>query len=61
MNENKALWLRDKSEIEEEEYKKFYKSLTKDYDDPLGHIHFKAEGEVEFRSILYIPKRAAYD
>lgn len=61
LNENKALWLRDKSEIEDAEYDKFYQSLTKDYDNPAGHIHFKAEGEVEFRSILYIPKKAAYD
>jgi len=35
--------------------------LTKDYDDPLTYIHFKAEGEVEFKSILYVPKRAPYD
>ena len=61
VNDAKAIWLRSKEEIEEEEYNKFYKSLTKDYDDPLNYIHFKAEGEVEFRSILYIPKRAPYD
>lgn len=61
VNDAKAIWLRNKEEIEEEEYNKFYKSLTKDYDDPLNYIHFKAEGEVEFRSILYIPKRAPYD
>jgi len=60
LNENKALWLRDKSEIEDEEYEKFYKSITREYDSPAGHIHFKAEGEVEFKSILYIPKTASY-
>ena len=61
INEAKAIWLRPKEEIEDEEYNKFYKSITKDYDEPLQHIHFKAEGEVEFRSILFIPKRAPYD
>lgn len=49
--------MKDKSEIEDAEYNKFYKALTKDYDEPSGHIHFKAEGEVEFKSILFIPKR----
>lgn len=61
VNEAKAIWLRNKDEIEEEEYNKFYKALTKDHDDPLNFIHFKAEGEVEFRSILFVPKRAPYD
>lgn len=61
VNEAKAIWLRNKEEIEEEEYNKFYKALTKDFDDPLNFIHFKAEGEVEFRSILFVPKRAPYD
>jgi heat shock protein beta len=61
VNDSKAIWLRDKSEIQEEEYNKFYKSLTKEFEDPLTYIHFKAEGEVEFRSILFIPKKAPYD
>lgn len=43
-NDNKAIWMRAKEDIEDEDYKKFYKSLTKDYDDPLSWIHFKAEG-----------------
>lgn len=46
MNDNKAIWIRDKSEIEEEEYINFYKSMSKDYDEPLNWIHFKAEGDV---------------
>lgn len=61
MNDNKAIWTRDKSEIEDEEYINFYKSLTKDYDDPINWIHFKAEGDLEFTSLLYIPKRAPHD
>lgn len=51
--------MRDKSEIEDAEYAKFYKALVKDNkEEPMDYIHFKAEGEVEFRSILYVPKRA---
>lgn len=61
MNDNKAIWLRSKDEIEAEEYVAFYKSMTKDYDDPLNWIHFKAEGDLEFTSLLYIPKRAPHD
>jgi heat shock protein beta len=61
MNDNKALWLRDKSEIEHDEYVSFYKALTKDYDEPMNWIHFKAEGDLVFTSLLYIPKRVAHD
>lgn len=58
LNENKAIWLKPIEEIEPEEYKKFYKSLTNDYQDPLDWIHFKAEGEIEFTALLFIPKTA---
>jgi len=58
VNEAKALWLRSKEEIEDVEYKNFYKSFTKDYDEPLDWIHFKGEGDVDFTSVLYIPKKA---
>jgi len=61
INDNKAIWTRPKEEIEDSEYKNFYKALSKDYDDPLNWMHFKAEGEVEFTSLLYIPKRAPHD
>jgi len=61
MNDNKAIWIRDKSEIEEEEYINFYKSMSKDYDTPMNWIHFKAEGDIEFTSLLYIPKKAPHD
>ena len=61
LNEQKAIWTRDPSEVEEEDYNKFYQSIAKDTKDPLTYTHFKAEGEVEFRSILYIPGTAPFD
>lgn len=61
INEQKAIWTRDKSEITDEEYRSFYKSLTKDYQDPRTWIHFKAEGDVEFKGILYLPQEAPRD
>lgn len=47
--------MRDKSEVEEEEYNKFYQSLAKDGENPMAYNHFKAEGEVEFRALLFVP------
>ncbi|XP_078572633.1 endoplasmin-like isoform X4 [Branchiostoma floridae x Branchiostoma japonicum] len=61
MNENKPLWTRPPKEVTEEEYKEFYKSFSKDSDDPLAHTHFVAEGEVTFRSILFVPKTGLRD
>lgn len=58
INENKAIWLKAPEEVEDEEYKKFYKTLTKDYQEPMDWIHFKVEGEIEFTALLYIPKSA---
>ncbi|CAK65103.1 unnamed protein product (macronuclear) [Paramecium tetraurelia] len=62
INENKAIWLRPKEEISDDDYKKFYKVLSKNSgEDPFNWVHFKAEGEVEFTSLIYIPKRAPSD
>ena len=58
INLSKAVWLRDPEEIEEDEYKKFYKAISKDYEDPTTWIHFRGEGDVEFNSVLFIPRRA---
>jgi len=56
INNSKPIWTRKPAEIEEEEYQEFYKSITKDSDDHLTHTHFIAEGEVTFKSLLFIPK-----
>ncbi|ETN22882.1 hypothetical protein PPTG_02652 [Phytophthora nicotianae INRA-310] len=62
VNEVKAIWTRSKDEISDEEYESFYHSLQKtDITDPLTWIHFQAEGEIEFKSILYVPGQAPRD
>ena len=61
INEIKAIWLREKSQITEEEYFGFYKTISKDHENPLAYSHFTAEGEIEFKSILFIPSQAPYD
>merc|ERR1711948_219545 len=61
VNTQKAIWLRAKEDVSEEEYTEFYKSISKDYLDPLAYTHFNAEGEFEFKSILFLPKKAPFD
>merc|ERR1711920_545275 len=61
VNTQKAIWLRAKEDVTEEEYNGFYKSISKDYLDPLAYTHFNAEGEIEFKSILFLPKKAPFD
>merc|ERR1711933_393558 len=61
VNTQKAIWLRPKEDVTEEEYNEFYKSISKDYLDPLAYTHFNAEGEIEFKSILFLPKKAPFD
>jgi len=56
LNNAKPIWTRKPSEVEDAEYDEFYKAITKDTQDPLAHTHFVAEGEVTFKSVLYIPK-----
>jgi len=61
INEVKAIWLREKSDITDDEYNNFYKTITKDHENPLAYTHFSAEGEIEFKAILFIPANAPYD
>ena len=55
INDNKPIWTRKPSEIEDDEYSEFYKSITKDSTGPLTQTHFIAEGEVTFKSLLFVP------
>lgn len=58
VNSNVAIWARDKDEVEEQDYQNFYHAISKTPGDALSHIHFKAEGEVEFKSLLFVPEAA---
>merc|ERR1711871_1932814 len=61
VNKQQALWARDKKEIKDEEYENFYKAISKDTEKPATWTHFKAEGEIEFKSILFVPGKAPFD
>jgi molecular chaperone HtpG len=61
VNSRKAIWLRSKSEVSDDEYAAFYKHITHDYTDPLHTIHYSAEGTLEFKAILYIPEKRPFD
>jgi len=61
LNKDKPIWNRSPKDVSEEEYADFYKSLTGDYDSYLDVSHFHVEGQVEFKGLLYIPKRSPID
>ena len=61
VNSAQALWTRSRSEVGDEEYKEFYKSVSHDFEDPLSWSHNKVEGKLEYTSLLCLPKRAPFD
>jgi molecular chaperone HtpG len=58
LNSRKALWMKDRASITDEEYNEFYRHISHDYGDPLKTLHYRAEGTSEFTALLYIPERA---
>lgn len=61
INSASAFWKRSKSELKDEDYNEFYKSLSGDFEDPMLHIHTRAEGTLDYTTLFFIPKKAPFD
>ncbi|MFC1766503.1 molecular chaperone HtpG [Planctomycetota bacterium] len=61
INAASALWKRPKSELKEEDYQEFYKTIAHDYENPLFYLHTKAEGTQEYTTLFYVPQKAPHD
>jgi molecular chaperone HtpG len=61
VNKATALWMRDKSDISDDEYKEFYKHISHDWTEPMEWSHNKVEGNTNYTSLLYVPKKAPFD
>ena len=61
INKGSALWARNKAEITKEQYRDFYQHISHNFDDPWLTLHFKAEGNLEYTGLLFVPEKAPYD